>query len=194
MKPHNDALQIMVVEDSKPLREMLVHVLKDDGNMVDSAKDGKEALEKYCSGAYDLIITDLNMPEVSGIELIKRIRELDELVEFIIITGYASLETAVEAIKAGAYDYIIKPFKLEELKVAVRNVQEKIHLKKKNRVLMEKLRGFYEEIDRYKYTKITSYTEKIIKEIENLNRLRREGILRDEEFDNFKKRIFEKIL
>ncbi|MBP1732530.1 MAG: response regulator receiver protein [Deltaproteobacteria bacterium] len=194
MKPNSEALQIMVVEDSKPLREMLVHVLKDDGNVVESARDGKEAMEKYYSGAYDLIITDLNMPEMTGIELIKRIREMDELVEFIIITAYASLETAIEAIKAGAYDYIIKPFKLEELKVAVRNVGDKISLKKKNKVLMEKLRGFYEEIDRYKYTKVTSYTEKIIKEIENLNRLKKEGLLKNEEFDDFKKRIFEKIL
>jgi len=194
MKPNSEALQIMVVEDSKPLREMLVHVLKDDGNVVESARDGKEAMEKYYSGAYDLIITDLNMPEMTGIELIKRIREMDELVEFIIITAYASLETAIEAIKAGAYDYIIKPFKLEELKVAVRNVGDKISLKKKNKVLMEKLRGFYEEIDRYKYTKVTSYTEKIIKEIENLNRLKKEGLLRDEEFDDFKNRISEKIL
>ena len=194
MKPNSEALQIMVVEDSKPLREMLVHVLKDDGNVVESAKDGKEALEKYYGGAYDLIVTDLNMPEMTGIELIKRIREMDELVEFIIITAYASLETAIEAIKAGAYDYIIKPFKLEELKVAVRNVGDKISLKKKNKVLMEKLRGFYEEIDRYKYTKVTSYTEKIIKEIENLNRLKKEGLLKNEEFDDFKKRIFEKIL
>lgn len=194
MKPNDDVLQIMVVEDSKPLREMLVHVLKDDGSVVESARDGKEALEKYYSSAYDLIITDLNMPEMTGIELIKKIREMDEVVEFIIITAYASLETAVEAIKAGAYDYIIKPFKLEELKVVVRNVGDKISLQKKNKVLVEKLKGFYEEIDRYKYTRITSYTEKIIKEIENLNRLKKEGILRDEEFDNVKKRIFEKIL
>ena len=194
MKPSSDILQIMVVEDSKPLREMLVHVLKDDGTVVESARDGKEALEKYYGSAYDLIITDLNMPEMTGIELIKRIRETDGLVEFIIITAYASLETAVEAIKAGAYDYIIKPFKLEELKVVVRNVGDKIGLKKKNKVLVEKLKGFYEEIDRYKYTKITSYTDKLIKEIENLNRLKKEGILRDEEFDNVKKRIFEKIL
>ena len=194
MKPNNDALQILVVEDSKPLREMLAHVLKDDGSQVDSAKDGKEALDKYYGAPYDLIITDLNMPEVTGTELIKKVREQDDFVEFIIITGYASLETAVDAIKAGAFDYIIKPFKVEELKVAVRNVRDKIVLKKKNKALMEKLRNFYEEIDRYKYTKITSYTEKIIKEIENLNRLRVDGLLKDEEFESFKKRIFEKIL
>ena len=194
MKPNSDVLQILVVEDSKPLREMLVHVLKEDGTRVDSAKDGKEALDQYYSTPYDLIITDLNMPEVTGIELIKKIREQDDLVEFIIITGYASLESAVEAIKAGAFDYIIKPFKVEELKVAVRNVKDKVLLKNKNIALMEKLRSFYEEIDRYKYTKVTSWTEKIIKEIENLNRLRREGLLKDDEFENFKRRIFEKIV
>jgi len=194
VKPNSDILQILVVEDSKPLREMLVHVLKEDGTHVDSAKDGKEALDRYYNAPYDLIITDLNMPEVTGTELIKKIREQDDLVEFIIITGYASLESAVEAIKAGAFDYIIKPFKVEELQAAVRNVKDKVLLKKKNKALMEKLRGFYEEIDRYKYTKVTSWTEKIINEIENLNRLRKEGLLKDEEFDNFKKRIFEKIV
>jgi len=194
MKPNPDILQVLIVEDSKPLREMLVHVLKDDQTHADSAKDGKEALDRYYNAPYDLIITDLNMPEVTGIELIKKIREQDDLVEFIIITGYASLESAVEAIKAGAFDYIVKPFKVEELKVAVRNVRDKVILKKKNKALMEKLRSFYEEIDRYKYTKVTSWTEKIIKEIENLNRLRKEGLLRDDEFENFKKRIFEKIV
>ncbi|MGD0233572.1 MAG: response regulator [Syntrophorhabdales bacterium] len=194
MKPNSDILQILVVEDSKPLREMLVHVLKEDGTHVDSAKDGKEALDRYYNAPYDLIITDLNMPEVTGTELIKKIREQDDLVEFIIITGYASLESAVEAIKAGAFDYIIKPFKVEELQAAVRNVKDKVLLKKKNKALMEKLRGFYEEIDRYKYTKVTSWTEKIINEIENLNRLRKEGLLKDDEFENFKKRIFEKIV
>ena len=194
MKPNADTFQILVVEDSKPLREMLVHVLKDEQTHADSAKDGKEALDRYYNAPYDLIITDLNMPEVTGIELIKKIREQDDLVEFIIITGYASLESAVEAIKAGAFDYIVKPFKVEELKVAVRNVRDKVILKKKNKALMEKLRSFYEEIDRYKYTKVTSWTEKIIKEIENLNRLRKEGLLKDDEFENFKKRIFEKIV
>jgi DNA-binding NtrC family response regulator len=194
VKPNSDVLEILVVEDSKPLRDMLVHVLKEDGTHVDSAKDGKDALDRYYSAPYDLVITDLNMPEISGIELIKRIREKDELVEFIIITGYASLESAIEAIKAGAFDYIIKPFKVEELMVAVRNVRDKVLLKKRNTALVEKLRGFYEEIDRYKYTKVTSWTEKIIKEIENLNRLRREGLLKDDEFENFKKRIFEKIV
>jgi len=194
MKPDPDILQVLVVEDSKPLREMLVHVLKDDGYQVDSTKDGREALDKYYGASYDLIITDLNMPELTGIDLIKKVREQDEVIQFIIITGYASVESAVDAIKAGAFDYIIKPFKVEELKVAVRNVRDKVLLKKKNKVLMEKLRGFYDEIDRYKYTKVTSWTEKIIKEIENLNRLRKEGLLRDDEFDNFKKRLFEKIL
>jgi len=99
----------------------------------------------------------------------------------------------VEAIKAGAFDYIVKPFKVEEIRVAVRNVRDKVFLTKKNRALMEKLTSFYEEIDRYKYAKATSWTEKIINEIENLNRLRKEGLLRDDEFENFKKRIFEKI-
>ena len=183
-----------MVEDSKVLREMLVHVLRDEADVLESAANGQEAVEKHTAAPFDLIVTDLNMPMLSGIELIRKVREHDDLVEFIIMTAYASLETAIEAIKAGAFDYILKPFKIEELKVAVRNVRDKVALKRNNTLLIEKLRSFYDEVDRYKCNKVMNYAEKVVKEIENLSRLRKEGLLRDEEFDDVKKRIFEKIV
>lgn len=194
MRQSDEGFRTLVVEDSKVLREMLVHVLSDEADVLESAANGQEAVEKHTAVPFDLIVTDLNMPMLSGIELIKKVREHDDLVEFIIMTAYASLETAIEAIKAGAYDYILKPFKIEELKVAVRNVRDKIALKRNNTLLIKRLSSFYDEVDRYKCNKVMNYAEKVVKEIENLSRLRKEGLLRDEEFDDVKKRIFETIV
>jgi DNA-binding NtrC family response regulator len=100
----------------------------------------------------------------------------------------------VEAIKIGAFDYIVKPFKLDELRVSIKNACDKITLKKSNRALLEKLKSFHEEIDRYKLNQATSYTEKISKEMESLARLRKEGLLKDDELDDFRQRILKKIL
>ncbi len=90
------------------------------------------------------------MPELAGMELIKTIKQENEVTEFVIITGYASMDSAVEAIKIGAFDYIVKPFRMEELSVVVKNVREKVRLKKLNAQLFETLKGFYDEIERYR--------------------------------------------
>jgi DNA-binding NtrC family response regulator len=194
MKSSEDRHRLLIVEDDQVLREMLEHYLKTDGFTVDVAVNGQEGYDKHKQSGYDLIITDLNMPQMTGIELVQKIRDYDEFVEFIIITGYATLESAVEAIKIGAFDYIVKPFKLDELHVAVKNACDKITLKKANRELLEKLKGFHEEIDRYKLNQATIYTEKVSKELENLARLKKEGLLEDDEIDELRKRILKKVL
>ena len=90
------------------------------------------------------------MPELSGMELIKTIKQENDVTEFVIITGYASMDTAVEAVRIGAFDYIVKPFRMEELSVVVKNARDKVRLKKLNAQLVETLKGFYDEIDRYR--------------------------------------------
>ena len=151
MTEKNDALRILIVDDNREIRGILSEYLKEEGYSTDGAADGKEALTKHSDTPYDLIITDLNMPEMTGIELIREIvKKGRDTVEFIIITGYASLDTAIEAVKAGAFDYLVKPFRIEELKVVIKNAQDKIMLTKANRQLFEKLKSFYSEISRYK--------------------------------------------
>jgi DNA-binding NtrC family response regulator len=194
MKSNEGQYRLLIVEDDQILREMLEHYLKTDGFTVDVAVNGLEGYEKHKQNRYDLIITDLNMPQMTGIELVQKVREYDDFVEFIIVTGYATLESAVEAVRIGAFDYIVKPFKLDELRVAVKNACDKITLKKTNRELLEKLKGFHEEIDRYKLNQASTYMEKITKELENLARLKKEGLLKDEEIEEFRERILKKIL
>jgi DNA-binding NtrC family response regulator len=150
MNKKDESFRILIVDDNKDIRSIVEEYLSGNGHSVEGASDGKEALSKCRSDTYELIITDLNMPGLTGIELIKEVRKQNDMTEFVIITGYASLDTAVEAIKVGAFDYIVKPFRMEELDVVVKNVRDKISLKKTNVELFEKLRNFYEEIERYK--------------------------------------------
>jgi len=171
MNKNNENIRILIVDDNKDLREIIEEYLKDGGDVTEGADNGKDALQKHNRNPYDLIITDLNMPELTGIELMKTIRKDTDMTEFIIITGYASIDSAVEAIKIGAYDYIVKPFRMEELKVVVKNARDKIKLKKINTQLFERLKSFYNEIERY--SQQTGDTETISLEEENLNNTER---------------------
>jgi DNA-binding NtrC family response regulator len=186
MDRNNHSFQMLIVDDNRELREILQEYLKDDAALVVGADNGREALEKYQETPFDLIITDLMMPEVTGMELIRRIREQNDMTEFIIITGYASLDSAVEAVKIGAFDYIVKPFRMEELKVVVKNARDKIALKKVNQELFKKLEGFYNEMERYGQNspkngedKSASHTETIIGGMRKLGNLRKGRFLID---------------
>lgn len=189
----DETFRILVVDDNKELREILEEFLKMDGHHVDGSPNGRDALERHQKSPFDLIITDLNMPEISGMELIKMIRKEDPDTEFVIITGYASMDSAVEAVRIGAFDYIVKPFRMEELHVVVKNARDKVTLKKLNARLVQTLQGFYDEMDRYRKKKpdeaeykektisITarqeSNTEKIVSEITDLEKLRKGRLL-----------------
>ncbi len=121
--------RILVVDDSEDIRMLLVRYLRNLGFYVEPASDGQDALEKYMSGEFDLIVSDLFMPHIDGMALLKRIRDIDKEALFIMITGYPTIETAVDAIKSGAFDYITKPFNLEDVRLKVERAFEKKSLK-----------------------------------------------------------------
>ena len=150
MTKKSESFRVLIVDDNREIRTILEEYLREEGYVAEGAGDGKEALAKHGSAPFDLIITDLNMPGMTGMELIKAISKEESATEFIIITGYASLDSAIEAVKAGAFDYIVKPFRIEELRVVIKNARDKIMLKKANKQLFDKLRGFYFEISKYR--------------------------------------------
>lgn len=121
--------RIMVVDDEENIREVLLNYLETLGYEVLTASDGADALTKFEVGAFDLIISDLLMPNIDGLELLRKVREKDRDVVFLMITGYPSIETAVEAIKKGAYDYITKPFHMEDVKIRIERSFEKKNLR-----------------------------------------------------------------
>ncbi len=125
-KPH-----MLVVDDDSVVRALLVEALQSLGCSVDACGDGVSALARTAQKDYDLIITDLKLPGLSGLDLIKRLKELETDTDVIVITGYASIENAVECMKAGAVDYLVKPIIIDQIQVAVKKVLEHRELARK---------------------------------------------------------------
>jgi len=123
-----DFLKILVVDDERDIRDGVERILKRMGYAVLKAGQGEEALEILEKETVDIAILDLKMPGMDGMELHQRIRDMDEKIIVIIITGYATIETAIEAMKQGAYDFIPKPFEPEHLRIVVRRAHEKLRL------------------------------------------------------------------
>ncbi len=131
--------KIMIVDDEDSVCRSLREWFLEDGYDVETAHDGREALQKMNGGPYDIILLDIKMPGMDGITLQKKIREIDEEAIIIIMTAYASVDTAVEALKHGAFEYITKPFDPDNLTHLVRNALRQKDLSEENRQLKEKL-------------------------------------------------------
>ena len=132
--------QILVVDDEEELRRAIVDILTIDGFDVDQAATAEEAGEKLAQTAYDVLVTDHNLPGKTGVDLLE-----ETLVRFpetvgIVITGYGTIETAVQAIKKGAYNYLTKPFKLVELPLMVRKGLKERGLRFENQYLRSQLK------------------------------------------------------
>lgn len=125
--------KILVVDDEAVIRELMSDILIDEGYKVESACNGLEALELLRGeGEFVLMFTDIMMPEMDGIQLTREARAINPSLIPIVMTGYATLETARAAVKEGAYDYVLKPFSLSEIKLAVVNAFERYHLANEN--------------------------------------------------------------
>ena len=128
-------MKILVADDDKNLRKVLANELSEEGFDVDEAESGDRAKELLEKDEYDVLILDLTMPGVGGMEVLKKVKDLELSTEVIILTGNATVPTAVEAMKLGAYDYLTKPFKMEELKAVIGKAFEKKELRSENLVL-----------------------------------------------------------
>ena len=144
-------IKILIIDDEKAVADILKDFLSDNKEtLIDTCYDGLSGIESIQKNVYDLIIVDLVMPKVGGLDILKYAKKTNPHVLVIIITGHASLETAVVAIKEGAYDYIRKPCKLEEIRIIVDNAIDKIKLYRENRALIKKLQDAYNELMVYK--------------------------------------------
>src|SRR5262245_56848519 len=131
--------RILVVDDEKVIREILCEFLALEGYVVRGVEDGEKALTELRLRPYDIVISDLKMPKISGLQLLERITtdKLDVLT--VIMTGFGTVETAIEAMKKGAYDYILKPFKVEEVVHIVQRGLDRQRLQAENIRLREAL-------------------------------------------------------
>ena len=131
--------RILVVDDEESIREFFQIMLKREGYEVFTASNGLEGFEFLKKNPVDLIISDIQMPEMSGLELLSKVKEVDPDMVMIMITAFGSTEIAVEAMKRGAYDYIQKPFKIDEVKIVITQALEKRTLKIENQQLKKEL-------------------------------------------------------
>lgn len=147
MEITNNQIRMLIAEDDEILGSMLRDFLQRPERELQVKKNGQEAIRDFSNQPYDIVIADLMLPGADGLQVLKEVKARYPECEVIIITGYASLDTAIQAIRGGAYDYIRKPFKLEELEVAVKNASEKILLIRENRHLLQKLKDTMGEMD-----------------------------------------------
>jgi len=134
--------KILVVDDEKVALKNLEHIMKKEGYEVVGTQSGQNALKLLREQSFDLVLTDLRMEKVDGIQILQKCRELCPDTEVIMITGFATLESAVETMKHGAFYYIAKPFKLDEVRKVVKEALEKVRLKRENIQLREQIEKF----------------------------------------------------
>ena len=113
---------ILIIEDEKEIRDGLSEILEDAGFVVDSAENGQQGLEKIGKKDFDAVVTDLIMPVVGGMEVLRETKRIKPHTRVILITAFATVDNAVEAMKAGASDYITKPFRIDEVRTKIRKV------------------------------------------------------------------------
>ncbi len=130
---------ILIIDDEKAIRKTLSEILSYEGYKIDEAVDGEEGLKKFGDKTYDVVLCDIKMPKLDGIEFLERAREINADVPIIMISGHGNIETAVEAVKKGAFDYIAKPPDLNRLLITLRNALDKQSLVTETKVLKRKV-------------------------------------------------------
>lgn len=146
-------MRILIAEDNDTSRENLTELLSSEGHTVRAVSDGKQAMEAFVADHFDLVVTDLRMPHRDGMELLGFMKELKPDTIVIIITGYGTVDTAVNAMKMGAFDYITKPLKDDLVKLTVRRALSYVKLKEENTVLRDHLK------DKYDFGKLLGYSD-----------------------------------
>src|ERR1700737_1849871 len=130
---------ILIIDDEKAIRKTLSEILSYKGYKIDEAGDGEEGLKKVKEKEYDVILCDIKMPKIDGIEFLEKAKETNPDIPIIMISGHGTIETAVEAVKKGAYDYISKPPDLNRLLITIRNAMDKTTLVAETKVLKRKV-------------------------------------------------------
>lgn len=136
---------ILIIDDEKAIRKTLSEILRFEGYKIDEAADGEEGLRKFSNSAYDLVLCDVKMPKMDGIEFLEKSKAINPDVPIIVISGHGNIETAVEAVKKGAFDFISKPPDLNRILITLRNALDKQTLVKETKVLKRKV-GMVKEI------------------------------------------------
>ncbi len=168
MKTDNEKGSILIVEDEKSMNEILRMLLDSEGYDVSTALDGKEGIEQIRKEIFDIVVTDIKMPFHDGFEILKAVKDVSPDTIVLMITAYGNTETAVKAVQMGAYDYINKPFKIDEIRIIIKNALEKRRLSREVKTLRSQFREVY-RLDNIigKSPKMVALLSSIVKVSEN---------------------------
>jgi len=133
------SIKILIADDEKAIRDALKYVLTEEGYNADTAVDGEEALKKIEDEQYDIVISDIKMPKLDGMEILSKAAEVSPGTFFIIMTAYASVQTAIEALRKGAYDYLIKPIEFDDLMIRLKHLIDFKKLALENKTLRQRI-------------------------------------------------------
>jgi DNA-binding NtrC family response regulator len=131
--------RILIIDDEKSIRKTLSEILSYEGYKIEEAADGEEGLRKFSAATFDIVLCDIKMPKMDGIEFLEKARAVNPDVPVVIISGHGNIETAVEAVKKGAFDYISKPPDLNRLLITLRNAKDRQTLSTETRVLKRRV-------------------------------------------------------
>ena len=153
---------ILLIDDEKSIRNVLKDILQHEGYRIEEAADGEQGLQKLAAQTFDLVLCDIKMPKMDGLEVLQQIMQLQPDVPVIMISGHGTIETAVDAVKKGAFDFIAKPPDLNRLLITIRNALDKNTLVKETRVLKKKVQRVQDIIGNSEgIAKIKSTIEKV---------------------------------
>ncbi len=136
--------KILVIDDEKAIRNTLKDVLEYEKHEVDLAEDGPSGIELFSNNNYDIVLCDIKMQKMDGIEVLQKITEISTVIPVIMISGHGNIDTAVDAIKKGAFDFLEKPLDLNRLLITIRNAMDKSTLITQTQVLKNKVSKMYE--------------------------------------------------
>lgn len=183
---------ILIVDDDEIVRDAVSSLLKEEGYSVMSAVDGLDAIRVLRVEDIHLVITDLRMPGADGIEVLKyALRSMPDIA-VVILTAYGTLNTALDAIKEGAYDYLTKPFKIKEIVLLVEKVFKRARLITENRELRKSLKDAYRDINLMKTVVGSNNPEIITSWTEKIEHLKNAGVIAQQDADILKERLIGK--
>jgi len=180
---------ILVVDDDEIVREAISSLLSDEGYTVLSARDGIDAITILRVEEMDLVITDLRMPGADGNEVLKYAVKNDPDIVVVILTAYGTLDTALNSIKDGAYDYLTKPFKIQEIILLVEKVFRRAQLIRENRELKKSLRDAYRDISLMKTVVSSNNAEVTTAWIEKIETLKASDVITHQDAEILKERL-----
>ena len=180
--------RILIADDDVMVRDVIVSFLSKQGYSVKTANDGHEALRYLRLEDIDLVLTDLRMPGADGLQVLRTAMQINPKITVVILTAYGTLDTALEAVKEGAYDYITKPFVMQQLLLVVRNAYNVAILMKENEKLSRHLKELYKNIETVKTSERGKNTIKP-DSVERIDKLKELNIINTDEAHTSKERL-----